>query len=204
MERLLKHTHDSPIDAFVLSVNRADLASSRDWEMELARRVTAAVYQRTHAAIWLITNGLSEIGAARDDARRLAPFAPYLHGVDRVRLKRGDRCVTKAQLPTAVVTVAAANALVDTATLRDAGLQTIFETAWTPVAQLVRRVFGRARLPDRVDDLVRIAETTVSFFTIALICQRHAAMAQAQRVSDGPGNKLSKPTFDTWVRTLEN
>jgi hypothetical protein len=169
------------------------------------------LYVNSWSPIWLVGDWFeTETTASTAIGRNLAkldPLLPFLNGTEQ-RFKLGVS-VFPLQDNEGLQQCLAANELLPRDHLEALHLNKLLEEAFTPVAALLRSLFGHAHLADRLDILVRATEVSVVFFVLTLIAELDAkrqnfAEADREKLDAGVNWTFrSLPRFGEWSTLLQ-
>lgn len=152
---------------------RAQLAFARNWEMDGLREWIQSMYQHSVAPIWVIGDWFGELAPGSSETERhsqtFISLQPYLSGL--VRLPSVTNALSPSHLPVSINDCLNANKLTNQETLHEMGLKYLTASAFTPVAVLLRSVFGQADLTDRLDVLFRALEAAAAFWSLLFVIE---------------------------------
>jgi hypothetical protein len=192
----------------VITIRRDDLSNLKRWEIDLLQRWVTELHFNTISPVWLI-NDWFDIGTSRADAgsfTKLQPLYRYLNGSEQ-RFKLSVS-VFPLEDTEDIQQCLAANELIPRDHLDSFQLKNLLSDSFTPVAELLRSLFGQPHLADRLDVLARATEIATTFFVLALITEYAAKrdeMAETEREKIDGGIEWtfkSAPKFGDWITLL--
>jgi len=181
-----------------LEAKKFEFAELEDWVLK--------VFCEGWTPIWVVGDWVGEMTtdtpAMSERLRLLDSIAPFVSGIEY----QGAGGVNPIREPPAPIADSLAiNQLVEFPELESLGLKRLLDTAFTPVAVLIRGVFGCSSMPDRLDLLIRAVEVAVAFFSLVIIAEvedvdgdsetTHADRKEFLRRKAG---SLSRPDFGQW------
>lgn len=198
------------VTASVITLQQRDLLRLRRWEIRLIRRWVEAIYYHTWSPIWLMSDWLETLhpnsAVVRRNLASLDSLLPCLSGTEH-RFKIAAT-VFPLNSSESVQKCLATNETISVQELKARRFDELLDTAFTPVAVLLRSVFGYAELADRLDVLMRATEIAIAFFSLALTAEyelerEHFSATDRERVDRGLNWTFKKPPmFADWVTLL--
>jgi hypothetical protein len=165
------------------------------------------LYRCTRAPIWVggdWVDGLA--GPSPGTTQWLAGMAPCIAGLVRREKAQHAMALQEFDLPPVIARCLQENLRLDGALAHDPRLLMLQESAFTPVAQLLRGSFAVGDLPDRLDMLTRATEAAVAYLALLLVAEQRAAQGNgdAPARADDPvvAQHLERPTFASWQHLL--
>lgn len=170
----------------IVLISSGQLANARRWEMSGLRKWIQSAYQYTAAPIWIVGDWFGELVPSSIEMQQhlntLNSIQPYISNL--VRLPSIPNALGPTTLPTIIADCLDANELTDENKLNELGLGVLLDFAFTPVAVLLRSVFGEATLTDRLDTMFRTVEAAAAFWSLVFIIEFEADVKSSHTVKE--------------------
>jgi hypothetical protein len=201
------------LGGIVIRATTADLDTATELDVATLTAWVRDAYRLTAAPIWMAGDWVDDAASGRA-LDNLDGILPYLSGLARWQgISKLGRVLTPTRLspndhlPEIIRDALRANEMISRAELAGEGMQSLLASAFTPVSRLVRSVFGHPNLVDRLDALVRAAETAAAFFSVVLIADHYAHRAELsglddERIDRALQRNLAVPSFASWESIL--
>jgi hypothetical protein len=205
----MSHVSASALSGVVFFVPQEQLERARPWELKLLRDWSVDIYQHSSLPVWVIADWVEDTEAKSAalvaNMKLVNSLLPYISGIEKNL--QADPLVIIRTPPKAISECLEANGLALQTKQQILTLNSTLQQAFTPVASLLRLVFGYANFFDRLDALLRATEFSVAYFTLVL------AIEVVEQGSAYPALELEKLhrlvallnqslTFDSWRRSF--
>lgn len=193
----------------IITIKRDDLSNLKSWEVHLLQRWVTDLHFKTISPVWLINDWFDvETSKAGGPGgfTKLQPLVRYLNGSEQ-RFNLGVTVFPLEQTED-IQQCLAANELIPRDHLESFQLGKLLSESFTPVAELLRSLFGQPHLADRLDVLARATEVATIFFVLALTTEyeaRREQFSETERKKIDAGLKWtfkSAPRFGDWITLL--
>lgn len=161
------------LKGLIVIVQQQDLERAGDWELQELGRLLREVYTNTHAPIWLAGDSFGHLAQENESLKEkfevIQSFTPFVSAVEG--FSAPDNTVYDPHPPETIADCIRRNGLVSDEVLTEYRLGFVLNQAFTPVAIVLRSVFGQASIPDRLDALVKAVEIAVATFVLLAIAE---------------------------------
>lgn len=196
-----------PLKGLIVIMQQRDLERAGDWELQEIGRLLREVYTNTYAPIWLTGDSFGHLSQENDSLKKkfevIQSFTPFVSAVES--FSAPDNTVYDSHPPETIVDCIRGNALVADEVLTEYRLGFVLNQAFTPVAIVLRTVFGQASIPDRLDALVKAVEIAVATFVLLAIAEhksqhRDSSIEENRRIDRIVDSTFSNGlTFKDWT-----
>ncbi len=200
---------ESALSGVVFFVPQEQLERARPWELKLLCDWTINVYRHSSLPVWVVADWVEDTAvksaALRENIKLVNSLLPYVTGIEKNL--QADPLVIIRNPPKAISDCLTANALALRTKQQIVTLDGAIQQAFTPVASLLRQVFGYSNLFDRLDALLRATEFSISYFSLVLTIEiqeeiREYPVSEQQRLQRLL-TSLNRPlTFGSWETSL--
>jgi hypothetical protein len=195
------------LKGLIVIMQQRDLEHAGDWELQEIGRLLREVYTNTYAPIWLTGDSFGHLAQENESLKKkfevIQSFTPFVSAVES--FSAPDNTVYDSHPPETIVDCIRANGLVSDEVLTEYRLGFVLNQAFTPVAIVLRSVFGQASIPDRLDALVKAVEIAVATFVLLAIADhkskhRDASIEENRRIDRIIDSTFSSGlTFKDWT-----
>ena len=187
------------LDGVIVIIQSKDLLYSKDWEFTSLRDWLRDVYQLTWSPIWFVGDWVGDLSPTAPPLRRkieiLDSLNPYISGLENRSVPSGS--IFEQTPPDNIVECLEANQIVNRELLFELGLLDILGYAPTPIAMMVRSIFGQPHLANRLDTIVRAVETAVAVVSLVLLAEYEHQKIQIEDERKAKLVKTIKRFFET-------
>jgi len=188
------------LSGVVVIIQRQELLRSKEWEFQSLREWVSEIYRKTWSPIWIVGDWIGEFMPENKSVNRkleiLDSLNPFVSGLENVSAPTGS--IFGMNPPDNIADCLRANQIIERDKLDALGLPKILQNAPTPIARMLRSIFGQSHLANRLDLTVRCAETAIAMISLISIAEYKFGKQQNDSVEKAIAQFLPKPMFGSW------
>lgn len=193
------------LSGVVVIIQRRQFLRSPEWEFQDLRDWIIEIYKKTLSPIWIVGDWIGESMPENKSIGRkletLDSLSPFVSGLENISAPSGS--IFGMSPPSNIADCLSANQIIERETLEAAGLSEILQNAPTPLAKMVRSIFGQSHLVNRMDVTVRCVETAVAMISLVLVAEYESGKQPDEKLTREIGRLLRKPTFGSWATLFD-